>query len=225
MLRFTVLGFPVSVVWTFWVGAALLGSGRSNTREGFQIMLVFIVAAFVSILLHELGHAWHQRKYGGRSQIVMHAFGGYAEGSGRYTRNQSLIITFAGPAMNFLLAALAYLVARAVHLDLFSPYRPYGMSFLAATFIKIMFHINLFWGLLNLVPVLPLDGGRILEHAMYGRNPALRFRVSAIAAALVAVAGLVLFKQFFLAAMFGYLAYVNWEASQGRHVRNVFTGQ
>ncbi len=225
MLRFTILGFPVTVIWTFWLGAALLGSGSADTREGFQQMLVFVAAAFLSILLHELGHAWFQRKYGGRSQIVMHAFGGYAQGIGRYTRNQSLVITFAGPAMNFVLAALAYLIARSIHFDLFSIYRPYGMPFLTASLISTLFWINLSWGILNLVPVLPLDGGRVLEHLMYGRNPALRFQISAVAAVLVAVAGFVWLKAIFLSLMFCYLAFVNWEASHGRRIRNVFTGQ
>jgi len=216
MLRFTILGFPVTVVWTFWLGAALLGSGSADTREGFRFMLVFIVAAFVSILLHELGHAWFQRKYGGRSQIVLHAFGGYAQGTGRYTRNQSLVITFAGPVMNFLLAAVFYAL-----MGQLTPASPH----LLLIFVFIMIWINLSWGILNLVPVLPLDGGRVLEHLMHGRNPAFRYQISAVAAALVAVAGFVWLKAIFLSLMFGYLAYVNWQASQGRHVRNVLTGE
>ena len=71
-LRFSITGIPVRVHPLFWVIALLFGSS-SNSIIG---LLTWIVAIFVCILIHELGHAFAMRRYGQDSQIVLHLGGG-----------------------------------------------------------------------------------------------------------------------------------------------------
>jgi Zn-dependent protease len=83
MLRFQLLGFPVLVHWMFWLNTALLGGAiGASTPAEMRALLAFIIAAFFSVVIHELGHASVMRQFGDRNvHIVLYAFGGYAQGS------------------------------------------------------------------------------------------------------------------------------------------------
>src|SRR5262245_15290041 len=76
-IHFRVCGFPVRVSPFFWFTAVLMGV---NPRGGTPPMelLLWVAVVFVSILVHELGHALAQRHYGGHPWITLHAFGGLA---------------------------------------------------------------------------------------------------------------------------------------------------
>jgi stage IV sporulation protein FB len=65
-LRFSILGFPVRVHPLFWVIALLLGSGSGN----LFYMLLWVIGVFISILIHELGHALAFRRYGQEAEII-----------------------------------------------------------------------------------------------------------------------------------------------------------
>ncbi len=215
MLRFRLFGFPVTVQWFFWIVMALIGgAANARTPESFRVVLIFVLCGFVSILAHELGHAYFQRKYGGRSRIVLHGFGGFAQSEGMFGRKQSLIITAAGPAVSLALGGIFWLIYKNSPTLEMNPY--FVVSLL------IMMRINLFWGLLNLIPVLPLDGGRLLEHFMWGKNVPLRAKIGFVAALAVVVFA-IYHKQIFLAALFGYLAYINYQIGQRKPVVDVFT--
>ena len=212
MLKFTILGFPVAVHWMFWLIMALIFGGLdAGSTEGFRIVLIGVSLGFISILAHELGHAWFQRKYGGRPQIMLHGMGGVAISQGGFTRNQSLTITAAGPAVNLVIGSAAYLILKNVSIA--NPYVLVALS--------ILTWINIVWAIFNLLPVLPMDGGRLLEHYMFGRNPKLRGQIGcgvAIAAALFALSR----QQIFAAAMLGYLAFFNWKYAQGQQMPRMF---
>src|SRR5512134_3918704 len=110
-LRFSVAGIPVRVHPLFWLIALLFGS-----TGDLRMLPVWIVAIFVGILVHELGHALAFRRYGQRSHILIHFMGGLtipepvSWGSGYanvgLTANQQIFISLAGPVAGFLLAAL-----------------------------------------------------------------------------------------------------------------------
>src|SRR5688500_11126949 len=70
-LRFSIAWIPFSILPLFWLIALLLGS----TGDILLVPIWFLVI-FVSILVHELGHALAFRRYGQRSQIVLHFAGG-----------------------------------------------------------------------------------------------------------------------------------------------------
>ena len=77
-----------------------------------------------------------------------------------------------------------------------------------------MIQVNIFWSLLNLLPILPLDGGQLLGHLMHGRRAVLRGQIGAVCAALVGIVLFYLFSNLFSLLIFGFLAYQNYQATQ-----------
>ena len=83
MIRFSLFGIPVAIEPFFWITLVILGgaSGADNAAEILNIGL-FVIAGFISILVHELGHALTARSFGAHSRITLQAFGGYAAYTG-----------------------------------------------------------------------------------------------------------------------------------------------
>ena len=79
MIRFSIFSIPVEIQPFFWVTLVILGgvSGADTAAQILEIGL-FVIAGFVSILIHELGHALTARWFGANSSITLQAFGGYA---------------------------------------------------------------------------------------------------------------------------------------------------
>jgi Zn-dependent protease len=158
MIRFSVLGIPIEIQPFFWLTLVILG-GASGADSPEQILGIglFVIAGFISILVHELGHALTARHFGAQPHIALIAFGGYAAYSGvRMSRRQSFLITAAGPTIQLVLGFAVILLSRAL-----PPLSLHGEYFLG-TLIWISFA----WAILNLLPVLPLDGGQMLEAAL-----------------------------------------------------------
>lgn len=111
-LHFSLFGFPVRVHPMFWLVTLMLGYQSGDAAS----VLTWIVAVFLSILVHELGHALTMRAYGLRPWIVLHGFGGLtgyepsydSRSRGSDTLGQ-ILISAAGPAAGFLLVAVLVL--------------------------------------------------------------------------------------------------------------------
>ena len=224
-LHFRIFGFPVRVHPYFWLvslfmGAGGFGSGRVDPTDVF----VWVVVVFISILVHELGHAIMQRFYGGRPWITLYAMGGLASCTDcDRSPYKQILISLAGPLAGFFLAGfvVSILIAlgRFVRFELdwipvvWKPFPSYTQN-LAVLYLLF---VNIIWGLVNLLPVFPLDGGQIsrelfnLLNPRYGATQALQ--LSAGTAVLIA-AYAILKKDFYLAAMFGYLAYSSFQLLQ-----------
>ena len=182
MIRFSIFGIPVQVQPFFWITLVILGGALNATTAAdmFEIVL-FVLAGFISILIHELGHALTARKFGAYSEITLQAFGGYAAYSGvRLNRLQSFTVTAAGPTVQILLG-LAVLFALPVLPEI---------SRNAGYFLVMLMQISLFWAVLNLLPVLPLDGGQMLNAALGPQRVRITLWVTIIVSVLV---GLMLF--------------------------------
>ena len=163
MLRFTLFKIPVSIHWMFWLLAGFLGGMlRAQTATDWHKVLVFVAAVFVSILIHELGHALTGIKFGARNvQIQLHGMGGLARfGNESMTRGQKIAMTAAGPGASILLAIVFFAIAVVTYDEPSTSSYP---QFLLSYFFNVMFTINIFWSIVNLFPVLPLDGGQILR--------------------------------------------------------------
>lgn len=158
MIRFSIFGIPVEIQPFFWITLIILGGAMAADSAAaiFRIGL-FVLAGFISILIHELGHALSARAYGASSAITLQAFGGFTAYTGvRLNRWQSFLVTAAGPAVQ-LASGLAVLLLLPYLFHL----QPDGRYFL-----KTLMLISLFWSVLNLLPVLPLDGGQMLHAAL-----------------------------------------------------------
>lgn len=190
-----ILGFPVRLDPSFFVLAALMGmaSGR-----GPLLLAVWVAVVLGSVLWHELGHAVAFRAYGCSPSIQLFAMGGLTTAAvpRDLAPRRHLVISLAGPAVGIAvgLAALAVEGSGASFLE----------SHTARQAVSDLVFANLAWGGLNLLPILPLDGGAALSALLdgltggRGRKPALIVSVvTAVGAGLVALR----FGQIFAAAL------------------------
>lgn len=236
-LRFSIAGIPVRVHPLFWVISFLFGFSANNLLYTFLWMLV----VFVSILIHELGHAFAFRRYGLRSSIILHFAGGLTVPESMswgstwanvaLTPAQEIFISLAGPFAGFFFAALiigsVILSGGSVGLNWLlgviplpaSAIVPFGGIFLSSIATLLLF-VNIFWGLINLVPVYPLDGGNVTRYALLQYDPRDGIRkslwVSVIAGGIMAVIGLVFFRSAYMALLFGFLAFQSYQTLQNR---------
>ena len=194
-LHFHLLGIPVRVHPFFWVISLLIGlQGDPMPAK----VVLWVVAMFVSILIHELGHALVQRYFGGQPRIVLHGMGGLAicGDCDRSPRSQ-ILISLAGPAAGFAFAVILLigvnLAGHQLRCDFWGHFfgskvgdleQIDGISILGVTYFWDLFRsplvnhvlkdflwINILWGAVNLLPIYPLDGGQVTRELCLVGNP------------------------------------------------------
>ena len=147
---------PLHIHPIFWLVAALLGWINSWTLMG---TLLWVIVILVSVLVHEYGHALTARAFGQNARIDLVAMGGVTTHTGKKLKLwQDFIVVLMGPTFGFLLCGATYLLrmwAGNIH-----PILLYLLT--------IFVWINLFWSIINLLPLLPLDGGQLLRIVMEG---------------------------------------------------------
>lgn len=206
MVRFTLFGIPVEIQPWFWITLAILGApfgGDGATQQGILLLFLFVLAGFISILVHEMGHALLGRKFGAQTAITLHAFGGYAVfPSARFTRWQDFLVTAAGPAIQILLGVAFFFIYANVK-DTVSPF--------AGHFLKDLAGISIFWAVLNLIPVVPLDGGRMMASILGPSRIELTLKISMIVGIAGAIGLFYLFKSLLFPIFLGMMAFQNWQ--------------
>jgi Zn-dependent protease len=167
-LRFRLFGTAVRVHPWFWLVSVLLGWRLTQnpilSDNGFLDLSVWVLAVFVSILLHEFGHIWMGQAFGSHGHIVLHSLGGLAIGSSALDRAwQRILVSAAGPGIQLLLAAALYGVKQSGNW----PEWGTPLWFLA----EELWYINFGWALVNLLPIWPLDGGQIAREVCASASP------------------------------------------------------
>jgi Zn-dependent protease len=192
----SLLGFPIHVNLTFLILLGVVGL----TMGGVAAIAV-VLLAFTSVLLHELGHALVARHLGVRvPRIELHFFGGAAEMADQpRSAGDEVAIAAAGPAVSFGLAGLSLLLAQLTGAALFSQ----------------LAWINVILGAFNLIPALPMDGGRILRALLSRRMGYLRATEISVYAARVFAVGLGIFGIATTQLYLPLLAVVLWLMSSG----------
>jgi membrane-associated protease RseP (regulator of RpoE activity) len=189
-LRFPLFGIPVNVTPWFWAAAVLTG-WNSLSAGKYVLLLIWIACFFVSILVHELGHAVTARSFGCEPEIFLYEFGGLAvfRPNYRFTTTRSVLVSLAGPMAGFLLFGVVYLAKGPVESSAwYENLGETGQERVYDFFLQMIW-INLAWGLVNLLPVIPLDGGRIAEAILTrlryrdGRELAIKFSIVVAGAA------------------------------------------
>lgn len=227
-LNFSLFGFPIRVHPMFWLICILLGYGAGSIAS----ILIWVVAVFVSIIIHELGHSFAMRAFGVSSHIVLHFMGGLAIPDGfAYGRRtalsnpQQILISLAGPGAGFFFAALLLLGVQLAggfyefgrpipipqaFVPLGGPYQLYLNDALRA-----LLWINVGWGLINLLPVFPLDGGQVARYFLTMIDPRNGYTnslwLSIIFGAAAAIGGFVYLRSIYIALIFGLLAYQSYQ--------------
>lgn len=159
-----VLGSEIRIHLTFlillaWIGLASWASGGpAAALDG----VLFILAVFACVTLHELGHAVMARRFGiATPDITLLPIGGLARLSRLPEKPaEEIAIALAGPAVNVAIAVLLVLVGARVDATALAVDDP------GAGFATRLAGVNLFLVLFNLIPAFPMDGGRVLRAAL-----------------------------------------------------------
>jgi len=156
---------------------------------------IFSVAVILSLLVHEFGHVLAVRRLlHSESIVLLWMLGGLTIYRGTPRPGQQAAISLLGPAFSFALGGLSLALA------LLLP----GLALLSA-FLAVMIWINIVWGLANLLPALPLDGGQALRaglRALLGQAKADRVaRVISLVTAAGVVAAAFYFDRPFIIAL------------------------
>ncbi|GAC1373599.1 MAG: hypothetical protein NVSMB43_11380 [Pseudarthrobacter sp.] len=162
-----IAGIPVVLAYSWFVIAAftvvVYGPVLLQRNPAFGITAYYVAFAYallllISVLVHELAHALTAKIYGWPTQkIVLNLWGGHTQFENfTATPARSVIVALAGPAANLVLAGGAWLVLS-------------GSNFgvVADTLTNIFMWANFVIGIFNVLPGLPLDGGRIVESAVW----------------------------------------------------------
>ena len=219
-LHFRLFGFPVRVHPFFWLFSAFFGSGLRDPK----LVLIWVAASFVSILVHELGHAVVIRYFGWRPSITLYGMGGFASYQPTHQDpRKQILIALAGPGAGFLLALAVVLFVAALGGEVdFSVGWPYLVS-ASAISEKLPLFVNFFdyfvlrlcvwWGLINLLPIIPLDGGHVCRELFRLDRPwsdsLIPYQISMFTAGAMAAYGIYLDSIFF-AMFFGMMAVDNY---------------
>lgn len=209
MIHFRLFGIPITIEPWFWITLVILGtSGTDNkaTQDALMLTGIFVLVGAISILVHELGHALTARAFGAEPSITLQAFGGFASFPGAgITRGQDFLITAAGPFVQIILGILAWIVL--IYVDLPTDY--------SKQLFKNLKDISLFWAIINLVPILPLDGGRLLAATLGPKRIKATMIISMIIGGLVALLFLSVGEWLF-AAILAFFAFQSYQAYKAR---------
>jgi membrane-associated protease RseP (regulator of RpoE activity) len=145
-----------------------------------------------------MGHALAAVGFGARAAVVLHSFGGVTRPSLKLSRWRDVAMTLAGPGAGFVLGAFA--LAGLFFVPDLPPLARWSLERLAFT--------SFVWGVMNLLPVPPLDGGHVLMGVLGRRHERTARIVGVVAAGLVVAFGLSS-GQTYLAIMFGFFAFQN----------------
>jgi Zn-dependent protease len=178
-LRLRAFGVPVEVDASFFVVIALLGWGAGSARD----LAIWVAVALGAVLWHEVGHAVAARLAGSPAAIRLYGFGGLTSHR-PLSPARTVVVAAAGPAAGLLAGAVLWWFRS----------RDPLLSDAADTALLFGLWTTIGWSVLNLAPILPLDGGHIARYlfeTVTGRDGAIAaHRLSLAATVLLGIAAL-----------------------------------
>ncbi len=167
---FKIFGVPVRLHFTFLLLLVFLLFIGIGGKQSTASTVIYILALFGSVLLHELGHAAVAARFGIRTkEIVMYPIGGVSRPERPPKAREELWIALAGPAVNLLIAGgIALWFWREKELPQSLP------ALLEPTDANLALRIgvgNLILAMFNLLPAYPMDGGRVLRSILARWRP------------------------------------------------------
>jgi len=152
-IEFRLLAIPVRIHLWFWLMALWLWT--LDTAQGWAGLVVWVLVVFQGVLMHELGHALAGRAFGRSPRIELVALGGVTWWEQRepMSAGRNLVVSAAGPAVGLVVGSVALLLRGALDIP------PASLTYYL---FSSLVWVNLGWGLLNLLPIMPLDGGNIV---------------------------------------------------------------
>ena len=206
-LRFTLFGFPVQVDIMFLIIVAILGSGAGDAAK----VVIWVAVVFVSVLAHELGHAFMGRSFGLSAAIRLYGMGGMTHWLNERdtTPSQDILISLSGPCTGLAIGAAVFGLRTVL---------PPPQGELMREFVWILLWVNIGWAILNLLPIIPLDGGHVMRsvlHIVLGHPNETIPRVISVVFAVSALGLALLVEMYWAAMLAGMFAVMNIAALAG----------
>ena len=201
-LSFRLGKIPVRIQPSFFVIAVLFGLFTND----LAVVVAWVAIVLVSVMLHELGHATMGLAFGLSPTIELHGMGGTTSWapSKPLSTARRIAISLAGPFAGFVVAAIVRFAL--------GPARVFPPTPLGTFIYDNLLFVNFVWGVLNLVPMLPLDGGNVMTQLLNalthgrGERPA---RIVSIVFAALAVPAALLFQNWWAALLSGSFVAMN----------------
>ena len=195
-MSFQLFGFPITLRGSFFMVLGLLG--YTSFPSQMDMVVAFVVIGVIAVTIHELGHAFAARSQGtvGTPTISMEGMSGLT----RYrlqevpSRATSIFISFAGPLAGLVTGGIVFAIARAEVLE---------RNDFNDSLLSIGLFTTIGWSVLNLLPIVPLDGGHILAELLPGDRTSRTRRAAMISIVVAVVAGVWVFWKY--EAIFGVL--------------------
>ncbi|MEJ2221145.1 MAG: site-2 protease family protein [Desulfobacterales bacterium] len=168
-------GIDIFIHFTFFILVTWVGfiQWKLNGSIGAAFSgIVFILAIFSCVVLHEIGHALAAKKYGIKTRdIILLPIGGVARLEKMPSQPiQELWVALAGPAVNVVIAALLGIYLWII--NSLAPDNQITMS--TAAFAERIMGVNIFLVVFNMIPAFPMDGGRVLRALLATRLAYIR---------------------------------------------------
>jgi len=180
----------IRIHFTFLLGAVVLiamelpGPGSGDPRTGLHLLgdaLLTYAMLFGLVLLHEFGHCFGARRTGGEaSEILLWPLGGLATVQPPHHPKAQLLTTLAGPAVNLLVCLLVATILIAwtgrfgvVPWNPLHPFVPVSAVFfptLVQSWLIRLFGLSYVLLLINLLPIFPFDGGRVVQAILWPKR-------------------------------------------------------
>lgn len=209
LLSFSLFRIRVTVRGSFLLMAAVLGLiGRQDPMS----VVAWVAIVFVSILVHELGHALTAKKMGAAVEIELNGVGGLTRWStpdNEFGPGRRALVAAAGSAVGVVFGGLVWLIA-----SQFGPYS--GMTRFV---IDNLIRVNVLWGLINWVPIRPLDGGHLIQALLEKVAPQRAVTIARVVftvTAGLALAWAISTRRIFIAVLAGWMLLAELNTGQPR---------
>ncbi len=207
----SIRGTSIDVDFNFLILIALFVAMNYNAAYGIHFALLWIPILLLSVLVHELAHAAMIGLFGfGPSHIVLTGMGGVTINSRRARPWQDMLISVAGPVSSFALMLLCAWLSAGTTLG--------RTDKMLMVFLPLMVAANFFWGMFNLIPLAPLDGGHATRDFFRMFLDERRAFTFATWIGIVVGGGTVAFfimrRDYILAFFIAWFIYLSWQRWQ-----------
>lgn len=206
----TIGGTTIWVRPSFLILVALFVFLDLDSQVPLAHALLWVPVLLISVLVHELAHAGAIAAFGyGSSTIELGGWGGQTSNARRSRPWHEIVISVAGPLSSLVLGGSFLLLFALLHEQ---------MTMDVFAFVRLMLWANIAWGIFNLFPIFPLDGGQILFNTLCHFTESHRAlgvtTVLSLALALFLGLGALWARMFFVVVIAASLVMQNWQTWQ-----------